>query len=279
MYRLRQIKIEKYVLKNTLSAFNNVISKLKQRSRLSAEQEASLTLFELARDDSRISASVLYDEEREIEHFFHVSTGHSLQEILAYVPKELIDWPNFDETISTDKVSLEIKKNLATEKININALGIEESIGWSDINIGPSFNIENDGQNKNTSIGFNISFSLPLFHANDGAKAHARSNLAKARKYTELAIKEEKHERAEQLKIYGRSLSVLKMTMKSREINLKYKRIQELYLRGVVSNSIFLESQKQKAYLLKGRHKREMAALTALWAIYKIDGKVLEVKI
>ncbi len=73
MYRLRQVLEEKKLLAEALAAFSKVIGQLKKLPRLSAEQEASLTLFEMALEETKISESELFEEERKLEHYFHVS--------------------------------------------------------------------------------------------------------------------------------------------------------------------------------------------------------------
>jgi cobalt-zinc-cadmium efflux system outer membrane protein len=279
LHRLRQINVEKRSLDVTFKSLGKIINKLKKLPRLSVQQEASLTLFELASNDLRFKASVLYEKERKIEHSFHISTAHSLNEISPFLPKIPKRWPKIGGSQGDHKKSLEVQSYLAKETIGKEALMLERANAWSNINIGPSLSVENSDGEKTTSIGINIRFDLPLFHLNNGGKLHAKSLLAKAQQNTKILIAQNIHERIEQLKVYSSTLSVLKSTMKIKDVILKYKRIHKLYQRGVVSKSVFLESQKQKINYIKNRHEREMAALSALWSLYQIDGKVLKVKI
>ena len=76
LYRLRQIVSEKEIVKEALKGFFKVINQLKKLPRLSAEQEASFILFEIAYEETRINESEVFEEERELEHYFHISTGH-----------------------------------------------------------------------------------------------------------------------------------------------------------------------------------------------------------
>jgi cobalt-zinc-cadmium efflux system outer membrane protein len=277
--RLRQMIEEKKSINEAILAFNKVIKKLKRLPRLSAEQEASMILFEISVEETKIQISEIFEEEREIEHFFHVSTGHSLTEILKYLPKSISLWPSFNHDHGNTDKSFEIKRLKVREEIALNQLSIEKSRAWPDLKIGPSIQVEQEGGANNTLVGFNLSLPLPLFSLNGGGKANARSNLIKARKLTLLTAKEEKHERHEQLKVYESSLSVLKTTMNKKIVDKKYDRIQKLYLRGVVSSTVLLESLRQKISFLKLRHNKEMTTLKSLWSIYMYDGKVLEVKL
>lgn len=65
LYRLGQIKKEKMALGDTLKAYAEVMRKLKSLSKLSPEQEASLSLFELAFGECKIQESILFEEERD----------------------------------------------------------------------------------------------------------------------------------------------------------------------------------------------------------------------
>lgn len=278
MHRLRQVLEEKKLLVEALAAFSKVIGQLKKLPRLSAEQEASLTLFEMALEETKISGSELFEEERKLEHYFHVSTGHSIQEISSYLPKTPENWPDVSRSQS-HTTSPEVKKLKSLANLAQKKLEIQESEAWPDIKIGPSLAVEKDGAVENKMVGFNVQIPIPVFQVNGGGKAYARSELLRAKKNISLTIAEENHERFEQLRVYESSVKILKKTMKQSLIEKKHNRIEKLYLRGVVSSSVFLDSLKQKLSYLKSRNHREITALKALWNIHKYDGKILEEKI
>lgn len=284
LHRLRQIRVEKKAREDALSGIGKVIKNLKKLPRLSAEQEASLTMSEMAEDETKVLYSQLLDEEKEIEHYFHVATGHSLSEIVSFLPEPPKDWPKFGFVrkghLEERGKSPAIKVAKAQETLSLESLKIERANAWPDLNVGPSLQlVKGEADEQNTLIGVSLSFSLPLFHINEGGKANALANHIKSRKLKELVIKEESHERAEQLRVYQGALSLLRSTMGKARLDRKQKKIQKLYLRGLVPSSVFLESQRQKSDYIKGRHEREMTALKALWSLYTFDGKIFEVKI
>lgn len=278
MHRLRQVLEEKKLLSEAVTAFSKVIGQLKKLPRLSAEQEASLTLFEMALEETKISESELFEEERKLEHYFHVSTGHSIQEIRSYLPKTPENWPDVSRSQS-HTTSPEVKKLKSLANLAQKELEIQESEAWPDIKIGPSLAVEKDGAVENKMVGFNVQIPIPVFQVNGGGKAYARTELLRAKKNISLTIAEENHERFEQLRVYESSVKILNKTMKQSLIEKKHNRIEKLYLRGVVSSSVFLDSLKQKLSYLKSRNHREFTALKALWNIHKYDGKILEEKI
>lgn len=275
LYRLRQILEEKKLLDQAVMAFTKVTKKLTERPRLSADQTASLTLFEFALEDTKMNLSKLIVEQKKIEHFFHVSTGHSLKEIKKYLPPFKTDWPKFTSR-SAESSSPAIKRLESKQKLALNQLRIEKSNGWSDLRIGPSVAIEKEGDLENKMVGFNIQIPIPLFQTNNGAKAFARSELLRAKKNIDLTRLEENHERVEQIKVYKSSVNILTKTMKQSLIESKYKKVEKLYLQGVLSSSIFLESLRQKISYLKNRNERELTAINALWTIHKLNGRIFK---
>lgn len=278
MYRLRQVLKEREFLKEAILAFTKVIGELKKLPRLSPEQEASLTLFEIALEETKVNESELFEEERKLEHYFHIATGHSINEIKNYLPNTPKKWPIIADP-NSKVASPDIKKLKSLADLAQKELEIQKSEAWSDLKIGPSFSIEKDGGIENKMIGFNIQIPLPLFQANGGGKAFARSEVLRAQKNIALSIAEENHERFEQLRVYESSVQILNRTMKQGLIDKKHDRIEKLYLRGVVSSSVFLDSLKQRLSYLKSRNHRELTAIKALWSIHKFDGKILEEKI
>lgn len=278
MHRLRQVLEEKKLIVEAKSAFSKVIGQLRKLPRLSAEQEASLTLFEMALEETKVNEAELFEEERKLEHYFHISTGHSIDEIRSYLPDAPKNWPLIGKPIG-DKNSPGVKKLKSLATLAQKELEIQNSDAWPNLTIGPSFSIEKEGTVENKMVGFNVQIPIPLFQVNGGGKAHARSELLRAQKNISLTISEENHERFEQLRVYESAVNILYKTMKQNVIEKKHNRIEKLYLRGVISSSVFLDSLKQKLSYLKSRNNREITALKALWSIHKYDGNILEEKI
>jgi len=278
LFRLRQILKEQRVLSETLSAFSKVTKQLRLKPILSPEQESSLTVFEIALEEIKIKKSEIFEEERKIEHYFHVATGHSLEEIINYLPSIPEKWKDIS---LKKKIDLSPKLNQLSSFAELaqKNLEIEKSQSWPNLRIGPSFSIDKETYNDNKMIGFNIQFPIPILQTNSGAKAYARSELIRAQKNINLTRAQESHERVEQFKIYKSTTQILNKTMKFSEIDKKYKRIEKLYLRGVITSSVFLDSLKQKLSYLETRHNREMTALSALWNIYKYNGSLFKEQI
>jgi cobalt-zinc-cadmium efflux system outer membrane protein len=278
LYRLRQVMIEIKITKEAIRAFSKVIKQLKKLPRLSAQQEGALTLFEISLEETRVNESELFEEERKLEHYFHISTGHSLNEIKGFLPLPPTKWPKvMSQKINTN--SPEIKKLKSLTVLAQKGLEVQKADAWPNLRVGPSLAIERVGMNSNKMLGLNIQIPIPIFQTNQGGKAFARSELVKARRNVVLTKTEERHERMEQLRVYKSAVNILNKTMKQSVVEKKHKKIERLYLRGVISSSIFLDSLKQKLSYLKSRNHREITAVKSLWSIYNFDGRVFEEKI
>jgi outer membrane protein TolC len=279
LHKLRQVHEQKKVANEMVGAFKKIIKRLSEVPRLSASQEASLSIFKLALADSLVKRSELFEEERELEHFFHVSTGHSLEELKPFLPKKPKRWPTLTHHSNDEQVSPRVKKLISQKDYALSMLKVEQSKAWPTMKIGPSISYEKEDQTNNFNAGLSFSIPLPIFHANGGGRKSAQNELKRSQKFITIARAEESHERAEQLRVYNNATRVLKMTASNRELEKIHKKVSRLYDRGLVESSTLIESFRQWNDFLKGRHERELTAINALYLIYNYDGKISEVSL
>lgn len=278
MHRLRQVLREKTLLDESVKAINNVLARLKKLPRLTAEQETSLTLFELAMEESKVHGAELFEQEKSLEHFFHVATGHALNEITSFLPDTPSKWPTIN-TAQQVSDSPQIRELKSLAQIANREYKLENSKAFPDIKIGPSYAREENGERKNEMFGFNIQLPIPIFQRNEGGRAFAKSEELRAKRNITLAKSEMKHERFERRRVYENAVKNLKSTMSVEQLEAKHKKIEKLYHRGVVSSSIYLDSFKQRLSYLKRRNQREMTALNSLWEVHLYDGKIFKEKL
>lgn len=275
LYRLRQVIEEKKFVDDTILAYKRVIKKLKALPKISAEQQATLTLFEIGLEESQFHESELYEEEKALEHYFHVATGNSLSEIERFLPKAPQRWPVVREQKHSDK-SARIKKLDSLTKVALEKVSIEEANSWPTLDIGPSLAIEKNGPNENQMVGVSIRVPIPFFQTNSGGRAFAKAKHIKSKKTRSLAHAYESHERFEQLKVYTSSVRILEKSPPLSKVLKKYKKLESLHKRGVVSNQTLLDSLKQKVSYIQKKNQRVMTAIKSLWNIYRFDGEALK---
>ncbi|MDZ4081803.1 MAG: TolC family protein, partial [Bdellovibrionales bacterium] len=86
LHRLRQLEVEKTLLIETVETLQRIISQQTSRPALTPDQQVTLTVYRMALADTKIKQSEMFEEERKLEHYFHVSTGHSLTELKPILP-------------------------------------------------------------------------------------------------------------------------------------------------------------------------------------------------
>ncbi|MBI2521881.1 MAG: TolC family protein [Bdellovibrio sp.] len=277
LYRLKQIEHERAILDETILIFEKVNRQITMIPRRSPEQQASSSLFKMAYADAKIKRSELLDEERVIEHYFHLSTGHSLSELKNVLPDFSKTMPQvLDSSHDSTTYSPTIDRLLANHKFAETQLQLAQAQSWPDLEIGPTVQTETDGPFQKFRFGISLNIPLPIFQANGAGRIHANNSVTIAEKLISLEKAEESHERAEQMQIYRNAIEALQEIMPIQTIENEHDQIERLYIRGLVSSSVLVESHRQRFDLMRGRHGRELKATQALWLIYKLDGKIFE---
>lgn len=274
LHRLRQLEREKAILDETVSSYAKLLSQYRSRPRLTPEQEVSQVVFEMALADSKIKRSLVADEEREIEHFFHVATGHGLSELAKALPMAPAKWPNVEEASEKRNPSPGVSRLMADQDFAAAELESARAASWPELRIGPMVQLQADGPVRGQLYGVQLNLELPFFNVNGGGRAYASKGLWKAEKSTELLKVEESHERQERVRVYRSAIDALKGSGSVAEIERKHHRVEALTMRGLVSSSLAIEAHRQRADLEKSRNERELKAIEALWTIYKFDGRI-----
>ncbi|MCC7442681.1 MAG: TolC family protein [Bdellovibrionales bacterium] len=275
LHRVRQIDLEKALLEEAAGAFSKLVTQYRRRERLTPEQEVSLAVFEMAEADNRLKLSALIQEESAIEHFFHIATGHGLEEIRKALPERPKSWPDVTEkgdiSASPTLARLHADRDLALAELES-----ARAHSWPEIGIGPMIQLQADGPIHQQLYGLQLRFELPVFSWNGGGRAHAHKSLAVSENAIAVKRAEETHERAEQVTIYRSAVKALKDALPTALLEKRHAEIESLSVRGLVSASLAIEAHRQRAELEMTRNEREVTAIRALWTIHKLDGRIFE---
>lgn len=274
LHRLRQLDLEKSVLQNTIETLEKTIAQQNSRPALSPEQQVALSVYRMAAADARLKQSELFEEERKIEHYFHISTGHSLEELRPILPKSPDSWPELKSLEGSNNNSPALMKAMADRSLSLAELSLARSQAWPTLKLGPMARIDKSGSQSENQYGFRLMMDLPAFNLNSGGKAHALAGVQKAESLIELTRKEESHERAEQLKVYQSAVQALRDAPSLATIDKDFSKNQSLARRGVVSGALLIEFHRQRSDLIHSRNSRELKAIEALWLIHKLDGRI-----
>lgn len=276
LHRLRQIEKEKGILDETVSSYAKLVSQYRSRSHLSPEQEVSLSVFEMAHADSKIRRSLLSNEDRALEHYFHISTGHGLAELSKALPSAPKNWPTLGEKSDRSSPSPTLQRLIADHEFASAELETARAHSWPDLRIGPMVQLQSAGPMRSQLYGFQINLELPFFNQNGGGRNYASKGVSRAEGSISLLKAEEAHERQEQVRVYQAALEALQSSVTSQELERKHSRIEALSVRGLISSSLAIEAHRQREELEKNRNERELKALEALWTVYKLDGRIFE---
>ncbi len=275
LHRLRQIEQEIKILTTTNQTLEKLIAQQTSRLNLTPEQQVTLSVYRMALMDSQIKSSEIFDEERALEHYFHISTGHSLDELRPVLPKAPAIWPDMEKSTANSISSTGLQKALAEKNEFLAESELANASTWPNLKIGPMWNSQAGvGQPAQSLLGFRLVMDLPVLNWNSGGRSFAQAGVLRGEKNITLLREEEQHERNEQMKVYQRALATLKSVPEASVIEKDFQKNESLVRRGLISGPILIEFHRQRAELTRSRNTRELKAIEALWHIYQFDGRI-----
>lgn len=276
LHRLRQVEIEKSLLKETVETLERIVSQQSSRPALTPDQQVTLTVYRMAFADAKIKQSETFEEERKLEHYFHVSTGHSLAELKPVLPAAPAEWPEIPKIAGESSPA--IMKAMADRDFALARLSSEKSLVWPQLRLGPMAKLERNSVQNENLYGLRLTMDLPLFNQNSAGRAYANVAVAQSDTLIQLTRDEESHERAEQTKVYASAVEALKNSPSVDLILKDFNRSQGAVRRGLIAGSLLIELHRQRSELIHSRNGRELRAIEALWLIHKFDGRIFTEK-
>ncbi len=272
--RLRQLDIEKSILSEAIKMYSQVVSQQKSRLNLSAEQRISLSVFKMAASEAQIRFSKLFEEEKALENYFHIATGHSLSELRAVIPKTVKAWPNVIADSEVNR-SVEILHAKAETELAQAQLSLAQASSWPELKLGPVISTTESGEAKEKLYGFQLSFEIPVFNLNRAGRSYSKMGYEHSKVHGEYIENQENHNRAELVKVYQRIVDILKDSPAIEELEKSNKSQSSSIRQGLISAPLIIESYRQMEEFVQSRHERELKATEILWQLYNIDGKIL----
>lgn len=272
--RLRQLDIEKNILSEAVKMYSQVVNQQKARLSLSAEQKISLSVFKMAAAEAQIGFSKLFEEEKALENYFHLTTGHSLTELRAVLPKSLKAWPKVASDVDVIK-STEILKAKAELDLAQAQLNAAKASSWPELKLGPVIQTSETDSVKENLYGFQLSIELPVFNLNRAERSYSKIGYESEKIHNEYTEKIENHNRAELVKVYQRIVDILKDSPAIEDLEKVNKTQATTIRQGLISAPLVIESYRQLDEFIQSRHERELKATEILWQLYNIDGKIL----
>ncbi len=279
LYRLKQFKAEKDAFNETLQTFHHIQKLYRQRPILDPEQKATLSVFALAERELNLKKVTLLKEEIDLKIDLEKAAGHSLIFDAQILPKKMKQWPTLKSSEETESTRSSLLKKTKAELEDAKAsYQISKSEAWPNLKVGPSLEVQNQREGNSTSLGFNFSLPLPLYHQNQGHKQQALLEQKKAELNITLAKQELEFGKKKLLQEYQQSLKFLKAYQATLHIPTKHQEVESDFEKGLVSSSLVLEMHRQMIESTQAFHVQEMKALEALWSFYTLEGRILQEK-
>lgn len=266
--RVAQLDIIISTVKEAIDTFDKIINKLSGRKSLNPEETVALLTLKLASSDYKAQLNDFENEKTILEAQLSFLTNCE-----SLIPKyKNLNFKKLENERSEQKniglIQLEdLKLDLKQKELDV-----QKSLGYSNIAVGPSFDFQIQGNDQFLSGGISVSFTLPVFHTNDGGKLEALRAM-NTQKISSLNNKN--FYRIQKLKLmqkYHRSLDTLRLMPKLDELESKHQKVEKLFSRGVVSIQMAIESHRQQVEFLKSRFETENDVLETFGKISLIDG-------
>jgi len=276
LHRLRQLIHEREVIEESISTFTKLVSQFARRPKLSPEQEVSASVFRMVKSEFDLKKAEVQDQLASLDSYFKLTLGVGSEALKGALPQSPKSWPEVDPNGS--KGLSPQSRLLAAELRTAQAeVSLAQSESWPTVTLGPSIKLQSEAGRSYQLYGFNLSLPLPLFNLNGAGREAAAAGLKLSETRKNLGILEEERRREELFKSYKQSVAVLATTLSHQEIEKKHSDAERLFLRGIVPSSLIIEAHRTYVELEASRNERELKALEALYTIYALDGKNLEV--
>lgn len=266
--RVAQLNVTIDAVKEAIHTFDKIIGKLSSRKRLNPEETVSLSTLRLASNGYKAELNDLENEKTllvgKISFLSNCENISPVYEYLEYRDIKLSE--HYSEEVGLLKLE-DFKVDLA-----IGELEVQQSLGYSNIAIGPIFEYQGQGDDEFVSAGVSVSFALPLFQTNDGGKLNALKSVSSQKVTSDNKKTMLKVERSNLLTKFKRSLSTLSNMPRLEELEKKHQKVEKLFARGVVSISMTIESHRQQIEFLKSKFETENDVLNTYGKIILIDG-------
>lgn len=277
--RLSQIEREKNSLDEAIQTFQKLIAQYASRPRLSPEQEVSNAVFRLAHGDFLMRKVQLLNDEREvaIELKLHLRTDDESFRKWISDPTIVLSAYNSGEFVVEKtpeyKISLSEYMKAKAQK------NLENAEFFSEIKVGPMAQIQSLGAISAQLYGVQVSFPFPVWNQNGYGRASADRRIETAEVGIELEKKRTLLERNRLMSTYQDYLNYLKMVPTQKDLEAKHNKVEAQYLRGLVNSALIIEAHRSLIDFQKLRHESEIKALEILWDLYRLDGRVEEIRL
>ncbi|MCO4792392.1 MAG: TolC family protein [Bacteriovoracaceae bacterium] len=271
LHRLRQIYEVIPLYEESLTTFNKILITLKKRNSISPQQRVERETLELAKYDYQLKMSKLNSEKIKLSKHLSFFAGTNCDIPKRALPTKI----NLTEVFNSKKLKSYSKIDFAKASLEVAQanLNLESSRSYPNLKIGPTLEYEKLNSRNSKTIGIALSFDLPVLNFNSAGKAKAAKEVIVASTQLNSIEKESILDLDSWIITYQRYRDSLVSIATKKELEMKHKRIESLFSRGIISTSLVIESHRQLIEFSNTRFEFEIGAIEALWNIYKMNGQ------
>jgi cobalt-zinc-cadmium efflux system outer membrane protein len=274
--RLAQLRKELASIDESLATFKRLVTQYQGRPRLNPEQEVSLAVFKVSVGDYIIkrgdTALALAQTEEKIR-----SLGITeIPATSANLPALPTAWPKLEYTVAKSGgfESLELRQAKASFNEAEAELSLARAESIPDLRIGPAYQFAADGALRTHRFGIRLSFALPVWNLNGGARASAHQSVKLANINLDQAQRSEDARVTRLFKQYQDNIASLAEIPSPDDLQRKHSRIEKLFFQGLITSPLMIESHRQLVELEKSRHERELVTLELFYKLNALQGNL-----
>lgn len=276
IHRLRQIIELEILQKEALKSMLRFQKSLSKRKSLSPEQEVELGAIELAASDMSLKLADTANKRLEVARHLGFYAGLDCPIQAQSLPKKIkLERLKEDKKISGGEVL--IAKELLSQSMA--QMELEKANGVSNMSIGPIFRYERENIDETYAVGLAVNFEMPFFDRNQGERARAAKEVV----VKSIEYKNTQKEAAFDLETwytrYHRQLTSLEESSKRSMLQVKRKKVEGFFERGVISASLVIETYRQLIEFSQSRNDFELSAIYSKAQILKLTGKINQLQL
>ncbi|RYZ58557.1 MAG: hypothetical protein EOP07_06705 [Proteobacteria bacterium] len=273
IHNIKHIRQEIETLEETGETYRRLGKKLKALPILSPEQQLTLTVFQMAEDESSTKIANLKGERIVFQSTINRLTACS-NPSLGFELKltDKASFPAAESIPMEEDVVLVNEKRVASAQLNAAQVSAA-----TDISIGPIIRVNRQDKDSEFSAGLAISMPLQgerLRYERVEAEAEYRSKNAEV----DLKQRQLENDKKRLLAQYISARGDLGKNLNLAELQKKHKSMESLFSSGRINASLIIEAHRQIIESLNARHALECQALESLWNLYLLSGKIFEVE-
>jgi cobalt-zinc-cadmium efflux system outer membrane protein len=269
LIRLRQLKIESDLVKDSLSILGRVNRKLKARPALAPEQKTAFRLFSTFEKTLRFRQLNIERDFQKTNAFIEAAIGRPLTKNDHISVETFKKWPLLDVgTLSVQTAALRI--SMAELELAKSELKVAQSESWPDFRLGPS--VERQPEQNETSWGVKVGVTIPLWNVNGAGRDLAKARMNSAQATLEATKRQQVSQFSILQKQYTDLTKILDETEPASEIVRSIKESERLFDRSLITPASLIEMYRSTFELIEEIHRNEIQAMLTWSTIENLKG-------